>query len=267
VPDKRWLQMSDQPDFQRKQMEFAAHIRDPENVAAPQGIEDRRMAVYRELFFNNIRGLLGGTFPVLRKLHSDDQWRNFIRQFMQKHRAETPYFLQLPQEFLQFLQEEYTASADDFPFLTELAHYEYIELALSISTESDDLSDVSPDGDLLAETPVKSVLTWVYAYTYPVHRISTDFLPQVRSEQPVYLAVYRRDDDVVRFLELNPVTAGLLDAIENNHSGKTGEQLLRDLADSINYPDVDALLQHGATALEEMRELEILIGTRSAKRS
>ena len=24
---------------------FAAHIRDPENVAAPEGIEDRRMAI------------------------------------------------------------------------------------------------------------------------------------------------------------------------------------------------------------------------------
>ena len=259
--------MTDRPEFQRKQLEFAAHIRDPENVAAPKGIEDRRMAVYRELFFNNIRGLLGGTFPVLRKLHSDDQWQNFIRQFMQKHRAETPYFLELPQEFLNFLQSEYEASVGDFPFLAELAHYEYIELALSISTESDDMTGVNPDGDLLAEAPVKSVLTWVYAYTYPVHRISSDFLPDAPNDQPVYLAVYRQNDDVVRFLELNPMTAGLLNAIDENDSGKSGEQLLRDLADTIDYPDVGALIQHGAAALQQMKELEILTGTRNANGS
>lgn len=256
--------MADVPEFQRKQYEFAAHIRDPENVAAPTGIEDRRMAVYRELFFNNIRNLLSGTFPVLRKLHSDEQWHNFIRQFMQKHRAQTPYFLQLPEEFLAFLQDEYEAAADDFPFLAELAHYEYIELALSISTDFDDLSNIDPEGDLLSGVPVKSVLTWVYAYSYPVHRISNDFQPEEPAEQAVFLAVYRRDDDKVRFLELNPVSAGLLDAIAENDSCKSGGQLLRDLAKTINYPDVEALISHGAVTLEEMRRLGILTGTRTA---
>ena len=37
---------------------------------------------------------------------------------------------------------------------------------------------------------------------------------------------------------------------------------LRDLAVEISYPDVDALIQHGAAALEEMKQLEILTGTR-----
>lgn len=263
-PDKRLRSVAEIPDFQRKQYEFAAHIRDPEHAPAPAGIEDRRMAIYRELFFNNLRSLLSTFFPVLKKLHSDEKWDNFIRQFMQMHRAETPYFLELPQEFLDFLQNEYSPQDDDLPFLAELAHYEFAELALSISTDSDDLSGVDPDGDLLENIPVKSVLTWVYAYTFPVHRISTSFLPDAPGEQPVYLAVYRRLDDKVRFLELNPVTAGLLHAIEENNSGKTGEQLLRDLAVTINYSDVDTLIEHGAKALTEMRHLEILTGTRNA---
>lgn len=254
--------MTDIPDFQRKQYALAAHIRDPENVAAPPGIEDRRMAVYRELFFNNIRGLLAGTFPVLRKLHSDGQWQRFIRQFMQKHRAKTPYFLQLPQEFLSFLQSGYEAAPDDYPFLAELAHYEYIELALSISTATDDLASVDPCGDLLLGTPEKSSLAWVYAYSYPVHRISKEFLPDKPSDQPNYLAVHRLDDDKVSFMELNPVSAGLLNAIEENDAGKSGEQLLRALAASINYPDVEALVRHGKVALDELRQLGILIGTR-----
>lgn len=256
--------MTDVPEFQRKQMEFAAHIRDPDNAPAPTGIEDRRMGVYRQLFFNNLRSLLAGPFPVLRKLHSDEQWNNFIRQFMQKHRAETPYFLQLPQEFLQFLQSEYVPVDADYPFLLELAHYEYIEMALAIATESNDLSGVDPDGDLLANTPIKSVLTWVFAYTYPVHRIAPEFIPNEPAEQPVYLAVYRGSDDKVRFLELNAVSAGLLNAIDENDSGKSGEQLLRDLAATISYPDVDALIKHGTATLKQMRQLEILTGTRRA---
>jgi len=255
--------MAELPEFQKKQFAFAAHIRDPDHVAAPDGVEDRRMAIYRELFFNNIRNLLANMFPVLRKLHSDEKWHGLIRQFMQRHRAETPYFLQLPQELLEFLQNEYTPQDDDFPFLIELAHYEYIELALSISEDENDLTGIDPDGDLLTNIPIKSVLAWVYAYQFPVHRISGKFIPEEPGEQPVFLAVYRRSDDKVGFLELNPVTARLLELIDANDANKTGDALLRSLADEIKYGDVDALIQHGATALEEMRQMGILTGTRT----
>jgi hypothetical protein len=256
--------MAERPEFQDKQYAFAAHIRDPQKAPAPEGIEDRRMAIYRELFFNNLRSLLSNMFPVLTKLHSDEKWRRLVRRFMQRHQAHTPYFLQLPAEFLDFLQNEYEPEPDDFPFLVELAHYEYIELALSISEEANDLDGVDPDGDLLAGVPVKSALAWTFAYQYPVHRISADNLPDAPAAQPVYLAVYRGSDDKVGFLELNAVTAGLLNAIEENETGRTGEALLRKLAADISYPDVDAFIEHGASALSEMRSLEILTGTRIA---
>lgn len=257
--------MVEDRDFQSKQYAFAAHIRDPENSLAPPGIEDRRMGIYRDLFFNNLCNLLGTFFPVMRKIHTDEHWGRLIREFMKLHRAKTPYFLELPEEFLGFLQNEYTPIESDYPFLTELAHYEYADLALRVSTEENDVHDVDPAGDLLESIPVKSVLAWAFAYHYPVHRISVDFLPMVPTGQPSYLAVYRRGDDKVRFLELNAVTAALLDAVENNDAGLTGEALLRQLAITIHYSDVDALIKHGADALEEMRQLEILTGTRRAR--
>lgn len=256
--------MAENRSFQDKQYAFAAHIRDPEHRPAPEGIEDRRMAIYRGLFFNNLRSLLQKNFPVLYKLHNKDQWARFVRQFMQKHQAKTPYFLQLSEEFLAFLQNEYEMQDDDFPFLLELAHYEYIELALSISTTENDLSNVDPDGDLLRGIPVKSELTWPFAYQYAVHRISPDYIPTEPEAQPVYLAVYRQSNDKVGFLELNPVSASLLNAVEENTAGKTGEQLLHEIAANINYPNVDAFVQHGAATLQEMRKLEILTGTRAS---
>lgn len=256
--------MAEHHDFQDKQYAFAAHLRDPAHAPAPEGIEDRRLAIYRSLFFNNLYNLLGTMFPVLKKIHSDDRWRYMIRQFMKHHKAETPYFLRLPEEFLAFLQEEYKADADDYGFLAELAHYEYAELALSVETADNSAFDGDPNGDLLSGVPVRSELAWTYAYHYPVHRISPDYLPEAPAEQPVYLSIYRRSDDKVRFLELNAVTAALLEAIENNESNKSGEELLRSLAETIHFPNVDTLLTHGKAALDELRQLEILIGARSA---
>lgn len=250
---------TDIPDFQRKQYAFAAHIRDPENNPAPENIEDRRMSIYRELFFNNLLKLLSGTFPVLKKLHTPEKWQSMIRGFMAAHRSQTPYFLEIPKEFLAFLENEYEKSDDDFPFLLELAHYEWAELALTVSEETNDDLAVDASDDLLEGVPVKSRLAWSLAYRFPVHRISESFQPEDAGDQPTFLVIYRNRADDLGFMELNPVTARLLELIADNRT-KSGRELLETLAKEISYPDPAALVEHGSQILKEMRDVEILLG-------
>ena len=50
---------------------LAAHVRNPATQPGPPGIEDRRLAVYRELVFNNLAGLLGQGFPEIRTTHRE----------------------------------------------------------------------------------------------------------------------------------------------------------------------------------------------------
>lgn len=256
--------MAEIPDFQRKQFAFAAHIREPDAKPPPAAIEDRRMAIYRELFFNNLHSLLGSTFPVLKKLHAPDEWRRLVRAFMAGHRAHTPYFLEIPREFLNFLEKEYVHQPGDLPFLVELAHYEWVELALSVAPddESDGESPVDPDGDLLDGVPVRSALAWPFSYRYPVHRISPQYIPAAPGEQPTHLVVYRRADDEIGFMELNPVTARLLEMIGDNDRSATGRALLEKLAAELDWADTGAFLRHGGQALAEMRDAGILLGIR-----
>jgi hypothetical protein len=263
-PELRGPGVADVPEFQRKQYAFAAHIRHPERNRAPERIEDRRMAIYRELFFNNLLNLLSSTFPVLKNLHEPEKWRRMVREFMSRHRAHTPFFLEIPREFLEFLEGEYTAADDDFPFLRELAHYEWMELALSVSTESNDLSTVDAQGDLLEGVPVRSALAWPLTYRYPVHRISPEFKPTAVGDQPTHLVIFRKADDELGFMELNPVTAELLGLIEKNDSGASGRELLLRLAETIGYADADALVRHGVQAMDDMRRSEILLGVRKS---
>lgn len=220
------------------------------------------MAVYRDLFFNNLYKLLGNTFPVLKKLYGPEGWRRLTRAFMARHRAATPYFLEIPREFIDFLQTEYEPVDEDPPFLVELAHYEWAELALSVSDATDG-GDARRDGDLLDGVPVKSVLAWPLSYRYPVHRIDTSFRPNEPGEQPTFLVIYRKPDDELGFMELNPVTARLLELIAGNEAGATGRQLLEGLAGEIGYPDTEALVAHGAAAMNDMRDAGILLGTRA----
>ena len=83
---------------------LAAHVRDPAHHAGPEGIEERRLRVYRELVFNNLQGLLTGTFPVLRKTLREREWHTLLRDFLTHHRSETPLFTRLGLEFVAFLE-------------------------------------------------------------------------------------------------------------------------------------------------------------------
>jgi uncharacterized protein len=254
--------MAEGERLRRAQFEFAAHIRDPEHAPAPAGIEDRRMAIYRELFFNNVRDLLGRSFPVLKKLLGEEAWSAMVRDWLVRHRAQTPLFLELPQEFLHYLLEERAPGKEEPPFLAELAHYEWVELALSIDEREPDLPGVDVDGDLLEGRPVLSPLAWSLVYAWPVHRISPGFRPTSTPAEPTRLVVYRDRRDRVGFLEINLVTARLLELLgEESPPRPTGRDCLLQIAAELSHPEPDTVVAGGAAILAELRARDVLLGT------
>ncbi|MGD2055514.1 MAG: putative DNA-binding domain-containing protein [Gammaproteobacteria bacterium] len=252
---------TEQPDFIRRQYEFAAHIRDPAHRPAPAGIEDRRMGIYRELFYNNVEGFLSGTFPVLRRILDDTTWHALIRDYFSQHLSHTPLFLEMPREFLAWLGKERGEQAEDPPFLAELAHYEWVELALSISEDTLHSDQIDRQGDLLQGTPVLSPLAWHLAYRFPVHRIGPDFLPQQPASQPTCLVVYRDRADNVGFMEVNPVTKRLLELVDTTTSA-SGTELLVRIAEEMDHPQPEVVIRSGSEILQGLLQKDIILGTR-----
>lgn len=253
--------MGDKPAFTRTQFEFAAHIRDPDRHPAPEGIEDRRMAIYRELFFNNVSQLLAKSFPVLRRILGKDRWTALIRDWFVRHRARTPLFLELPREFLHYLEHERSAPSGDPPFMLELAHYEWVELALSIDEREIDAVEAAPDGDLLEGRPVLSPLAWPLVYRFPVHRISPDFQPESPPEEPTWLVVYRDRTDKVGFLEINRVSARLLELLSRPADAPTGRECLERIAAELGHPRPEVVVDGGRAILADLRARDVLLGT------
>lgn len=253
--------MAEQPQFQKAQLEFTAHIRNPIENPKPAGIEDRRMGIYRDLLFNNVNSFLENGFPVLRSLYDDEQWTRIARLFFAEHQSETPYFARISQEFLNFLENEYTPSPIDPPYMLELAHYEWAELALSIDTATIDMEGIDHHGDLLKESPVVSPLIWNLSYQWPVHTISTDQRPEGQPEQPTHLMVYRDAEDTVGFIEANPVTARLMQLLQEM-PGYSGEQYLSHIAEEMNHPEPETVIQGGLQILLKWRSSDIVLGTK-----
>jgi hypothetical protein len=196
--------------FKQTQQAFMAHLKDPDNNAFEQGIEDRRLHIYRELFFNNILGFLNSGFPVLKSLYSESAWQALARQFFAKHQCRSPYFIDISKEFVEYLSSEHTNTQQDPVFIQELAHYEWLELDVSVRKSKQAASVLSTD--IISSIVQMSDVATLVSYQYPVHLIGPDFQPSQPSEI-VYLVVYRDVQDEVNFTLVNTVTAHLLNSI------------------------------------------------------
>jgi hypothetical protein len=247
--------------FSDVQRAFAAHIRDPEAQPRPAGVEERRMAVYRELIFGNVASLLGTNFPVTRQILDGEHWERLVRGFFIHHRCTTPLFHELGQEFLAYLQEVRTENPQDPPFLLELAHYEWVELALDISDNEPDPTLADPNGDLLTEAPVVSPLAWNLTYRFPVHRIGPGHLPDAAPPESTRLVVYRTRRGQVEFLEINAVTQRLLQLLKEEPA-PTGLDALTCIARELRHPRAQQVIEAGRGLLVDLRRRDILLGTR-----
>jgi len=255
--------MSAAPDLSAThalQRAFASHIRDPAHAPAPADIEPRRMAIYSELFFNNVESLLSANFPVIRSLYGDDDWRAFVRAFYRDHRCHTPLFTDLARELSRYLETR--DDAGDPPFLAELAHYEWSELALAI--DEADIADVAhdPRGDVIDGIPVVSPLARVLAYRFPVHRIRPDYRPAEPPPHPTLILLARDRGEEIRFLEIDALTALLFERLQTNTTA-SGRACLDALLAELGRDD-DAVRASGVSILKHLRERDALLGTRTS---
>ncbi len=243
------------------QFELTAHLRDPSQVAAPAGIEGRRLKIYNDLIYNNVDSFLSGGFPVTRSLYRDEDWHSLVRSFLRDYRCRSPYFVEISQEFIQFIMQQYTFSPVDPPFLLELAHYEWVELALDVAEEEVDQPNCVASGDPVTGIPVLSPLAWSLNYQYPVHNIGPGYELDEPPAEPTFLVVYRDRLDKVGFLESNAATARLLELVRDNES-KTGQALLEELAQEMNADSITSVVDFGAKMLRQFIDKDILSGSR-----
>ena len=243
-------------ELRRLQLAFTGHLRDPDNVPVPAGLDPRRMGIYSELIFNNVSSLLEDFFPVIRSILDEASWHRMVRNFFISHQSQTPYFMELSGEFVEYLAQAQLSA--DFPdFLVELAHYEWLELALF--TMDEDLPDEAVDAHRLADTPLGlSPLAQPFAYRYPVHRIGPGNVPDEPGEQPTLLMVARDVDDSVRFFELQPLAFQLLQQIQQQ-PGLVAGDWLSSLADELGAENKSEFVRNGIALLQSFNEHRLLV--------
>lgn len=198
--------------FQRLQRDFAAYIRDPENVTPPPGIEPRRMAIYARLVYNNVESVLANVFADLQEVVGKTTWRAVVRDFLRRHTVDSPYYSKLPDEFLAYLATRGGGPSLP-PFAADLCHYAWVKYALPLAPDMPD--DAFDDDPLDLDDPVAvSSLAWPLQYTFPVTDIGPDCQPSTPPDEATYLIAYRDRHDEVGFMASNALTLRLLALVE-----------------------------------------------------
>lgn len=186
------------------QLALANHLRNPAQPA-PDGLDERRLRVYRELVNNNISSFIHNCFPVSRRLHGDG-WQPLIDSFIAEHRCSSPLFLDIPAEFLAFATARWGEAVGGKPFAAELLHYEWMELVVATRPAQ----PLPPWGGERDQPLQLHAAAAPLLYRYPVHQLSVEYQPETTPEQPTGLLVYRDGDDEVRFMALAPLLVSAL---------------------------------------------------------
>lgn len=241
--------------LQRSLNDFGHFLRDPHHRPIPAGLPSRSARVYGDLLFNNIYHFLHACFPVSRRMLGDERWRGLGRAFFRDWSGQTPWFREVPMEFVGFILT--AAKQRRLPrWLPELVHYEWAELAVDVMACA--MPPHRREGDLMANVVVTNPALMNLAYAWPVHRIGPDWRP--RNPEATCLAVYRDQEDEVRFCQLNPASARLLALC--HETDLSGEQALMRLAQELRHPEPDALLRYGQQELRQMHEQGLILGVR-----
>ncbi|HDS1754756.1 putative DNA-binding domain-containing protein [Pseudomonas sp. M5] len=243
--------------LREQQMRMARFIRDPQSNPPPPGIEARRLAVYRRLFFGNVQSLLAGSFPVLQASLGPERWLALIESFYANHRCQTPLFTEVAGELVEYLQNR----ADQPGWVAELAHYEWIETVLMLSDGTELAHD--PNGDLLQGVPLLSCLAAPLAYAWPVSHIGPGRIPPQVPTTPTLLLACRGADHKVHFSRLAPLAHALLVSLQERQV--SGREHLAGLAAraGIEPGTIETL---GLELLINLKSQGVVLGTRLHER-
>ncbi|AXT39808.1 DUF2063 domain-containing protein [Alteromonas sp. BL110] len=247
--------------FQRTQKSFVEAIKDPQTYRNTDSDNARRMKIYQSLFFNNIDNFVSTAFPVLKaivfKMYGAKGWESIVRQFFIEHECRSPYFSEISKEFVEYLSTEPSFDITLPDFAAELAHYEWLELDVSIRKNEDNVEFYQQENNVTAVSV--SPYASLALYQYEVHLIGEDYIPGKPSQEQQFYIVYRDRNYNVQFAHVNPVTAILVNTLEQSEKGMEIDQLAKSLCRQLPQIPSNVLINGMNQTLIDMLQKGILI--------
>jgi hypothetical protein len=248
-----------EPGFFKLQRAFTDHLRNPAQVAPPP-LPEARLAVYRDAVFLNIERFMRDNFPRLAAVLPAAIWQGLMRDYIVRHAARTPLFVELLSEFLVYLEHERQEPLDPL-WLRELAHFDWLENTLASDLRECESGSATLAPPLMTHPLTVNPVHQLVRYVFPVHALSVEYLPAEPPSNPTLLLTFRAPSYDVAALDLNDAAAELFVAIRE---GLAPNEALGAIAEAIGHRAPAQLIAFGEQMIRRWYELGLVLGVRPA---
>ncbi len=228
-----------------QQAKFSQYLR--KNEAPLSSLQTEK--IYYHLLRANLQELFFNIYPRLKGHLGEESWQFLLDQFLIHHKARTPYFYQVPDEFLSFLWHN-KAQYSQWPWLWSLAHFEWMELVASVADEAWPESDPT--------RPRCSPLAYYCQYEYAVYPEDGDYTPLSLRERPWQGIVYRNKAHEVQWFACEPWSALIFTALQQAENKNSGD-VVSYLQKQVSHESTDTIRQSLMAWCDEWRKLDILV--------
>jgi hypothetical protein len=213
-----------------------------------------RLLVYRELVEDTIRSALLLAVPRT-AARLGPLFDEYLARFLADRGPRTHYLRDVTGELLEFCAPLWEKDARVPAYVLDLARHEALMIGVAASADAARSGTDELDlGSVLLFAPSLTVVRYAHA----VHRLPPELEDRSEPERtPVALAVYRDARHEVRYLELTPLAAALLDALMAGES--LGAAVTR-ACGACSVPVEPAVLSGASRLLGDLSERGCLLG-------
>jgi len=233
------------------------HALEGEDRAALEGGELERLLVYRELVRGTWKGALEAAIPrSMARLGA--RFDDYFERFLEQRGSTSHYLRDVTTEFLDFCADRWAEDPEVPPYLLDLARHE--ALHIRVAAAAPDPSPVRPSLEL-HEVPHFSEAALLSRSAYAVHRLPEALEDRSEPElRETALLAYRSPEHEVRYLELTPLAAAMLELwLRGETLGAGVTRAAQAASVGVDAP----LLEATARLLADLSERGALLGTRA----
>jgi uncharacterized protein len=216
----------------------------------------KRLLAYHEMvhgrLFKAIRTFIGGAADRL----GHDRLRADVDAWIADPGPKTPYFLEIPAEFLGWAQPRWEADSSLAPWVAELAAHQV--LIRTIRNDPREIGEPTGKGlDLDAPVACNGTVR-VVRYRWAVHRLPKRLGPeQEPAHEPAIVIAYRGPDHQPSFVDIKPRSAHMLEQLL---AGASLRAALFGACEAMGETLDDAILSVTAVTLADLFERHVLLG-------
>lgn len=248
--------MSLQTFTYQQQSSLADYCR-TENLNPELQVRKDRVHHYRRLVFNVVNDSLQTAYPITFQLLNESEWEILVKLFFANHKPQSTQIWKMPKEFYQFVVDEQLEIKTQYPHLTDLLYFEWMEIEVFMMEDIPYPDFDKNTTDLFIHPLSINPEYRLIKVNYPVHLQKADSII-IKDHKDYYILLFRETETGrVQFVDLSPAFVLL---IENLIKGFRPVEIIEAIAGQLHIKNKDTLINNATSFLYRMKEKGFILG-------